>query len=375
MANPIHRLYKTKLQLAAVVTAVLGIGLLTLSQAVATTSLPLLNWIVGLPIGELGAALVGGGLIAVIFEYYAREESRRIAADQFRAVLRQEASTIRDAVLDSFAFDPVALKNVASPEMLDRISTNALGLRLGDQALAQDVYTDLRDQIIRSPERWYNVDVSVTLSPWDQGPPTGHGSMFVATIRWEYRVKPASTIMRFACTADHAEYRELLRDPTVTGPWYISRNGGLDAGSADVFELVQFTIDGKPKTIRRTARLNAQLYTVSLGREAVSTEVTVSYTYRVLVQRHGHVLYLDLPRPAKGLHVQLNYAGADIRRINTLDYIASNQQARVSGTADNLPAKVVEVGFDGWVFPGSGVAFVWVLVEEVDAAHQKRLRR
>jgi hypothetical protein len=75
------------------------------------------------------------------------------------------------------------------------------GLRLGDQALAQDVYTDLRDQVINSPERWHDVDVDVSLSPWNAGPAAGSGSMFVATVRWEYRVVPVQSTMRFACVS------------------------------------------------------------------------------------------------------------------------------------------------------------------------------
>ncbi len=363
MASLLHQLYKTKLRLAGLLTAVVGAGLLFVAKAVETD--PTLNWLVGWPTSELGTTLLGAGVIAVIFEYYARKESEALAADRFRKVIRQEAPAIRDAVLDSLAFNADTLKDVASPETLDRIATNALGLRLEDHELAGDVYTDLRDQVIRAPERWHDLDVSVTLSPWEKGPTTGRGSMFVATIRWEYRVTPSHGTMRFACTSDQAEYRDLLRDPTVTGPWYISRNGGLDAASQDVFELVQVTVDGKSRAIRRTARQDAQLYTASLGRNPTDAEVTVSYTYRVLVQRHGHVLYLDLPRPAKGLHVQLNYAGAGIRRINTLDYIASNQQSRVDQTPDDLPARTIDVGFDGWVFPRSGVAFVWVLEEEL----------
>jgi hypothetical protein len=221
--------------------------------------------------------------------------------------------------------------------------------------------------VIRAPERWHNVDVSVTLSPWAEGPATGRGSMFEATIRWEYRVTPANITMRFACTSDQAEYQELLRDPTVTGPWYLGRNGGLDADSKDVFELVQLAVDGKPAKVRRTTRRGTQLYTANLGAAATAgEEITVAYTVRVLVQRLGHLLFLDLPRPAKGLHVQLNYGGAGIRRINTLDYIASNQQTRVDHAPDTLPAKTVDVSFDGWVFPRSGVAFVWVLTEETE---------
>lgn len=369
MTSPLHQLYKTKLQLAAVVTAVVGVGLLALSRAVETAATPLLNWLVGLPTGELGAALVGGGLISVIYEYHARNESRALAAEQFRAAIRHEAPAIRDVVLDSLAFNADTLKNVASPETLDRITTNALGLRLDDQALAGDVYTDLRDQVIRSPERWRDVDISVSMALWEAGPATGHGSMFEVTLRCEYRVRPANTTMRFACVSDIDEYRELLRDPTVNAPWYVDPSGGVDAANRQTFELLQLSVNGKVKNIRRTERPGAQLYTANLGKGANGgEEVTVAYTYRILVQRHGHVLYLDLPRPTKGLHVQLDYAGAGIRRVNVLDFIASSESTRIDQAPEAASARTIDVGFDGWIFPRSGVAFVWVLDDELARA-------
>jgi hypothetical protein len=364
MANLLHQLYKTKLRLAGLVTAVAGVGLLFVAKDVATT--PTLSWLVGWPTSELGTTLLSAGVIAVIFEYYARQESEAIAAERFRAVIRQEAPTIRDAVLDSLAFNPDTLKSVASPETLDRIATNAIALRVGNEALARDVYTDFRDQVIRAPEHWYDVGVAITLSPWQKGPAAGRGSMFEATIRWEYRVTPASGTMRFACVSDLAEYRDMLRDQAITSAWHFDLSAGADAASSDVFELLQLAADGKPRKIRRTTREGAQLYTASLGPAATSgDEVTVAYTYRVLVQRHGHLLYLDLPRPTKGLHVQLDYLNAGIRRVNTLDYFAGAQQARVDHAPTSTSAKTVDVAFDGWIFPRSGVVFVWVLEEEL----------
>jgi hypothetical protein len=267
--------------------------------------------------------------------------------------------------LDSFAFDPDTLKGVASEETLDRITTNALGLRLDDQALAHDVYTDIRDQVIRAPERWHDVDVSVTLSPWEKGPATGRGSMFEATVRWEYRVTPASPTMRFACVSDLAEYRELLRDPSTTSAWYFENVAGVDAANLATFEVLQISVNGRPRKIRRTIRDGAQVYAASLGGTATGDEVTVAYTYRVLVQRLSHLLYLDLQRPAKGLHVRLDYQVAGIRFVNTLDYFAGAEQARVDKAPSSTPAKTVDVAFDGWIFPRSGVAFVWVLEEEI----------
>lgn len=363
MINLLRQLYITKLRLAGLVTAVAGASLLVVAKAVAAD--PAWSWLLSWPTSELGTTLVSGGVIAVIFEYYARKESEAIAAERFRKVIRQEAPAIRDAVLDSLAFNPDTLEGVASPERLDQIATNAIGLRLEDQGLAREVYTDLRDQVIHAPERWHDVDVSVTLSPWEKGPATGRGSMFVATIRWEYRVTPASSTMRFACVSEQAEYREMLRDQTITSAWHFDHSGGIDPGSQDVFELLQLTVDGKPRKIRRTMREGAQVYTATLGRTAKGQEVTVSYTYRVLAQRHSHLLYLDLPRPTKGLRVTLDYAAAGIRRVNTLDYFASTEQARVEQAPATTPAKTVNIAFDGWIFPRSGVAFVWVLEDEL----------
>jgi hypothetical protein len=54
----------------------------------------------------------------------------------------------------------------------------------------------------------------------------------------------------------------------------------------------------------------------------------------------------DQPRQRAGLH-RLGQAAAD----------------RASAGFDPTPS--VEVGFDGWMFPKAGVAFVWVLDEEV----------
>ncbi|HEX3786109.1 MAG TPA: hypothetical protein VHX38_41205 [Pseudonocardiaceae bacterium] len=259
----LDQLYKTKLRFAGLVTAILGVGFLFISHWAAST--PTLSWLVGWPTDELGTTLLSAGVIAVIFEYYARKESDERTDEHLRRAIRQEAPAIRDAVLDSFAFNPDALKGVASPETLDRIAANALGLRLGDDALARDVYTDIRNQVIGAPERWHDVDITVELTPWRGGPAVGRGAMFVATLRWEYRVVPTSPTMRFACVSDPSEYRDLLRDQATTSAWYIGRSAPVDAASRDAFDLVQLSVDGKARTIRRTERKGAQIYTASLG--------------------------------------------------------------------------------------------------------------
>jgi hypothetical protein len=76
--------------------------------------------------------------------------------------------------------------------------------------------------------------------------------------------------------------------------------------------------------------------------------------------RTGVSLYLDLSRLTR-THVRLNYADVDIRRVTVLDHFASSRSSRVEQERSDVPIKTVDIRFDGWVFPRSGVAFVWVL--------------
>lgn len=198
--------------------------------------------------------------------------------------------------------------------------------------------------------------------------------MFVATIRWEYRVVPQSPILRFACTSDLEEYRDQVQE-SGAHVHYFEPVAGLDGASKEAFELVQFTLDGSQLPARRTARAGTQVYMINLGEKAVAAgrEVTVSFTYRVLVQRHSHLLHLDIGRPTNGFKVRLSYGDCGIRHVNLLDYIASPNRPRISRLpADDLSPHI-EVAHDGWVFPKAGVGFVWVLEGEVrsEGSHRR----
>jgi hypothetical protein len=91
----------------------------------------------------------------------------------------------------------------------------------------------------------------------------------------------------------------------------------------------------------------------------------LAYTYRVLAQRHGHLLYVDVPRPSKGLRVQFRYGNAAIRQATVVDFIASAHTPRVERSPASVPGQSTGVGFDGWVLPRAGVALAWTLDDEI----------
>jgi hypothetical protein len=302
----------------------------------------------------------------VLFQYLGQRDAEELATARLRKVLAEAAPDIRDAVVDGFAFAPQALTDVASPATLDRVVENCLAIRLGDAELARETYADLREQIIRAKERWHDLTMSVALAPWSAGPVPQRGAMFVATVRYEYRVVPSSSVMRFSCVSDPEEYREQLHDPAISHVSYFgTKVGAVDASSPEAFDLVHFTVDGAGRSARRSVKAGGQTLSVNLGQDATGREVTISYTYRRLVQRNGHLFHLDISRPTNSVKAQFWYGDCGIHHVNVLDYIASAERARISRTPADEPTPSIEIGFDGWVLPKAGVAFVWVLEDEV----------
>jgi hypothetical protein len=255
--------------------------------------------------------------------------------------------------------------------MLDNLIANSLALRLGDQQFASEIYTEIRDQAVLASERWYDANLSIDLSLPDvsgMGPKRGAAykrDYFAVTVRWEYKVVPKHTQRRFVCLSDREEYAELLHERIGTSAWYLKPTGGLPAESQAAFELVRFAVDGQERPIRRSARKDSQTYTASVGEEAVRAgkPVTIAYTYRTITRQDGHLLFFDIEQPTRDLRVDFDYAGTGIEGVSTLDMVPTVRPARIERPAPGHPGETIRVDLDGWIFPRSGVAFVWALAE------------
>lgn len=366
MQSPLQRLYKTKFVLVAILATVVGIALLLAAGWPSWRDTANL----------LGGALATAGLIGVWFQYIGNADAEDEAKRQFREAIRAEAPAIRDSVVDAMAFTPEKLLDVTAPDVLDHVIENSLAKQLGDRTFAADIYRDLKAQALRSKERWYDLRISAALSPWkpEHKQTSSDAPMFVATFRYDYRVTNPGSTMRFACVTDLDEYRELQADPDMAEVWYVQPKPGIDGSLPDVFELIEVTVDGKRQKIRRTTKPGAQFYSVRLE-PAIGTdadEAAVSFTYRGLLQQHGHLLYIDLVKPTKGLTVNLAYGGAGIRYVSVADYIAAAKQPTISRRLADDPSPAISLTFDGWVMPKGGVAFVWVLEDEFQALPNSR---
>ncbi|MFI5708996.1 hypothetical protein [Kribbella sp. NPDC051620] len=361
MRDPLQRLYQTKLALLAVIFVVVGAALLVVVHW--PDLLP--AWTSGLPLTDLGSALFTTGLVVIAFEYVDGRDSEERADARLRATIRSEAPAIREAVIRGFAVETDDLKRVATPQLLDQIAENSIGLRFGGHQFASEVYGDIRHQAINAEERWYDARVQI-----DIGDPVKSSAAsvptFDVTVRWQYRVVPHHRFRRFVVVGDRRRYDELSTYSGETSAWFKSPISGLPLSDPATFRLLQFTLDGEERQIDRHVDDGSQTYSVDVGAEAVAAgePVVISFTYVTRTVKDGHVLRFDVDRPTRGLEVELNYEGCGISRMRMFDYVSRAGAARTFPEVPASNGRQLRFAYDGWLFPRSGLIFTWTLDSE-----------
>ncbi|MFJ7723584.1 hypothetical protein ACIQYM_36545 [Rhodococcus erythropolis] len=368
MRDPNQRLVHLKLAFFAFIVATVGLALMVLGKYLSTQSMS--GFISFLPISEVGGTLLVAGLVGIGLDLWIDGDRgvviEKLVEKVMLRALAKLAPTLRDSVVQAFADNIDHLSVVATDEFLDRLARNALTLRLGDRTFAEDIYEDVRDMAIAATERWYDTKISMNLSPLPLEPQNEAPPAFVLTARYEYQVRPATINRRFTAVSNIREYRAIMEEPGDTSVWYINPASGLNGSTREAFELVQFSVDGEDRPIRRNSRASGQTYTVSIGKDIVANRelVTIGYTYRTVLRQHGHMLHVDVEQPSKGLDVELEYGDCRIAEMRLTPFISSSKKVRNFQMPSTVPERTVGIGFDGWVMPKSGVIAVWILSTE-----------
>lgn len=373
MRDALTRLRRTKTVLACLVMVVSGGLVIAVGKRPAFQDSH--GWLSFIPWSELGGILVGAGLLSVWLDAYLGREKELADDHRLRQILRDEAPAMRDAVLEAFAASHEDLERVATPQLLDQIVCNSLGLRLQDAQFASEIYEDVRTQAVEAGERWYDAEVAIHVQPLAMAScaaksgtsASAHPPLFSVTVRWEYTVVPRYAERRFHATSDRAEYADITAEGGVTSAWYVKPKPGIDAGTKDAFELLQFTVNGGDHSIRRAAQAASQTFTAHVGADLVEANapVVISYTYQTVTEQSGHLLYFDVEQPTRNIRFSFDYGACEMSDVRVLDLIGSRRKTRIERSPEGACGRTVHVDFDGWVFPRSGVAFVWTLTKEL----------
>ena len=357
-----HRLRRAKGALLAVSLTLAGLLLMMLGQWIKQVELGTWAWLTTIPVADIGSTLLVAGMVGTIFDMALRRDQEETVKAQFRQIIHDEAPAMRDAVIEGFRFNTNDLERIATPRLLDDLAETSLGMRFGDAAFGREVYGDIKHQAITAEERWYDARVDATL-----GIPRvrsyAPNPFFDLLVRWEYTVVPKHRFRKFAVVSDRQRYDQMVAERGETSVWFRRPSPGFKVNDPEVFSLTQFTVDGVELSFERQTDDVSQVYIVDLGEQVVRDEkpVVVSFAFRTLVPRDGHVVHIDIDRPTKGLEVELTYDAAAIRRVRLMDFASRGDGGRII-TESEIP--VVRYRYDGWLFPRAGLVFAWTLADE-----------
>lgn len=357
------RIYRLKLFLIGALLVILGL----LTSALG-------DWLALQEFDHLFVALVQSladvflvtGAIGIAVDFFTWRDKDAADTERTRSVLKELAPDFTDAVLKGLAVDKSDLERVASAELLDEIATNVLSLRLGDDQFAREIYAEVRDQAIKAPERWYDVNVDIRLSAIAESSTVG-AARFDVLVKWEYTAVPSQPIQRFACFADNEDLRDFMADSPATIPWLMPASPGFDATSRDCFELLEYRLAGELQSIRRSERKAGQVYSVHLDEKVVRSKepVRISYLYKVVANRSLHRLFIELTQPARGLTLRLDYTNTDIALMSVTDLVTSAAPVQVTELPRQADVRELAVDVNGWLLPRAGFAFVWTSESEL----------
>ena len=309
-----RRLLKTKAALLAVSFTLIGVLLIMLNAWLATLSLGDWSWLHHLPLDEVGGPLLGAGLVSTILDYSYRRDQEDVAIQRTQqAIVELLPAKLWSVLCEGLTRHPGELARLTTPERLDDAAAAIMAQRLGDEQFAREIYADIRDQAIRAAERWYDVEARVRLSTAVERSTAGTPLLDV-TVEWEYTTVPSGSERRFACVSDRAAYNALRGDIPATSTWFMAPRPGMDARSQESYELLELTVDGRPQPIRRTVQVTGQTYRVQLDDAAQSGKpVRIRQLLRVVTPSWGHRLFVELPQPARGLSLRVDYTDTGYR--------------------------------------------------------------
>ena len=369
-----RRLLKTKAALLAVSFTLIGILLIMLNAWLATLSLGDWSWLHHLPLDEVGGPLLGAGLVATVLDYsYRRDQEDGAIQRTQQAIVDLSPAKLWSVLCEGLARHPAELAHLTTPERLDDAAAAIMAHRLGDEQFAREIYADIRDQAIRAAERWYDVEARVRLSTAVERSTAGTPLLDV-TVEWEYTTVPSGSERRFACVSDRAAYNALRGDIPATSTWFMAPRPGMDARSQESYELLELTVDGRPQPIRRTVQATGQTYRVQLDDAAQSgMPVRIRQLLRVVTPSWGHRLFVELPQPARGLSLRVDYTDTAIAEMMITDTVAATQVARVHRSPKAVSSRVVSLDMPGWLLAKAGFAVTWTLKSELphDAEHRE----
>ena len=182
---------------------------------------------------------------------------------------------------------------------------------------------------------------------------------FRVTTCVEYTKEIRNPVFMIGCALDNEQLAAFFEDPRCEYRWLLNPGEGL-VPERD-FQVNRVRIDGEEAPLIRTESTKRG-YEVWFGSEAFAKKLNRPVRMEIEIetkQRKSNRLFSAyLVYPTRGMEISFQYEGTGIRNVRDVGFFAGKHPYPET-TREEGKSVTLRLGNDAWIFPTSGVTFVW----------------
>ncbi|MDP2855236.1 MAG: alanine racemase [Smithellaceae bacterium] len=258
-------------------------------------------------------------------------------------------------------FVPGEEKSIAR---IDSIIRHCLQTRTRDEGLGDAIYYEMFETLFGKEDRQlelrssFRYDITISQLPETADQKRRADAYFQLRTHVEYKKTIRSDIFMIGCASDSAQLAALIEDEHCEYRWIL---GGDDLVIERDFTVEKMRIDGEDIPIIETKKTNRG-YEVWCGsdqlKQKINKEVKIEIEILTKKAKGNRTFPVYLLYPTRGLEINFHYEHAGLKNVRAESFFAGRHpQAAIQASKGKSIS--IKISNEEWVFPTSGVIFIW----------------
>ena len=251
---------------------------------------------------------------------------------------------------------------------IDNMIRGCLQARTSDMAFADAIYYEMLETLFGRENRQLELRMGfrydIRISDFSDTEKRSHvpdADYFKIETHIEYVKTLRDTFFIIGCAQNDAQLSALFEEEKCEYRWLLN---GMDnpLGEGD-FRVTRVRIDGRDAPVISSGNTGRGYEVLCGGRdleEYLNRQVKIEIEVETKKHKSSKMVSAYLAYPTRGMNVSLDYEKTGLRKVRAVSFFAGRHPCPEI-TANQGKTIELSIGEDEWVFPNSGVTFIWDL--------------
>jgi alanine racemase len=248
---------------------------------------------------------------------------------------------------------------------IDSMIRHCFQTRARNEELGDAIYYEMFETLFGKEDRQlelrddFRYRIRVSDFPPEEAPDPSSRDCFRVTTCVEYTKAIRNPVFLIGCALDNEQLAAFFEDPRCEYRWLLNPDEGL-LPERD-FRVNRVRIDGEEVPLLRKENTKRG-YEVWCGSEDLKKKLNQSARVEIEIetkQRKSNRLFSAyLVYPTRGMEISFRYEGTGIKNVRDVGFFAGKHPYPET-TREEGKSVTLRLGNDAWIFPTSGVTFIW----------------